>query len=64
MTEKAKKTDTTDIESLWFDPALGDGIVSSTFHIVTVDKPKNFFRTVPDLAYRRRCECTRTRSRA
>lgn len=48
--------DTTDIESLWFDPALGDGIVSSTFHVITVDKPKNYFRTVPDLAYRRRCE--------
>ena len=49
-------TDATDIESLWFDPALGDGIVNSTFHSVIVDKPKDFFRTVADPAWRRRCE--------
>ena len=48
--------DATDIESLWFDPALGDGIASSSFHSVVVGKPKDFFRTVADPAWRRRCE--------
>ena len=54
--EASKKTDAADIEALWLDPALGDGIVSSTFHSVPVGKPRNFFRTVPDPAYRRRTE--------
>jgi hypothetical protein len=46
----------TDIEALWFDPALGDGIVDVTLHSVPVGKPKDFFRTVTDSAYRRRTE--------
>jgi hypothetical protein len=48
--------DAADIESLWLDPKLGDGIVNAHFHSVAIGKPKNFFRTVPDAAYRRRCE--------
>lgn len=51
-----KKSDTFDIELLWVDPALGDGITGSTFHNVIVDKPRNFFRVCPELAYRRRTE--------
>jgi hypothetical protein len=48
--------DATDFESLWVNPGLGDGIVTATFHNVPVDKPKTFFRTHPDPAYRRRTE--------
>jgi hypothetical protein len=48
--------DAADIEALWLDPALGDGIVNVTYHNVPVGKPKDFFRTVPDPAYRRRTE--------
>ena len=39
--------DARDYESLWLDPALGDGIVDVHYHKVTVDKPKDFFRTHP-----------------
>jgi hypothetical protein len=46
--------DAADIESLWLDPKLGDGIVSSTYHSIAVGKPRDFFRTVPDPSYRRR----------
>jgi hypothetical protein len=49
-------SDATDISSLWFDPALGDGIVDVTLHSVPVGKPKDFFRTVVDRAYRQRAE--------
>jgi hypothetical protein len=46
----------TDIEALWLDPALGDGIVDVSLHSVPVGKPKDFFRTVINPAYRRRTE--------
>jgi hypothetical protein len=49
-------SDATDIESLWLDPALGDGIVDVTLHSVPVGKPRDFFRTVTDSSYRRRTE--------
>jgi hypothetical protein len=48
--------DATDIEALWLNPALGDGIVDVTYHTVPVGKPRDFFRTVIDPAYRRRTE--------
>ena len=48
--------DAADINSLWLDPALGDGIVDVHYHKVTVDKPKDFFRTHPEKDYRRRAE--------
>jgi hypothetical protein len=48
--------DAADIEALWLDPALGDGIVNVTYHTVPVGKPLTFFRTVTDPAYRRRTE--------
>jgi hypothetical protein len=48
--------DARDFESLWLDPALGDGIVDVHYHKVTVDKPKDYFRTHPDKDYRRRTE--------
>jgi len=48
--------DATDIEALWLDPALGDGIVDVTYHTVPVGRPRDYFRVHPDKAYRRRTE--------
>jgi hypothetical protein len=55
-TGPAVPDDAGDIEALWFDPKLGDGIVNVSLHSVAVGKPKDFFRTVVDPAYRRRAE--------
>ena len=52
----ATPNDTDDFASLWLDPGLGDGITSDSWHTVPAGKPKDFFRTVPDPAYRRRTE--------
>jgi hypothetical protein len=48
--------DALDINSLWLDPKLGDGIVDTHYHSIPVDKPKNFFRVHPDQSYRQRTE--------
>jgi hypothetical protein len=48
--------DAADIEALWLDPALGDGIVDVTHHTVPIGRPRDFFRVHPDRAYRRRTE--------
>jgi hypothetical protein len=48
--------DALDLDSLWLDPALGDGLVDVHFHNVPVDKPKNFFRVNADPNYRRLTE--------
>jgi hypothetical protein len=48
--------DADDIESLWLDPKLGDGITDANIHTVAVSKPKGFFRVHPDPTYRRRGE--------
>jgi hypothetical protein len=48
--------DAADFGDLWLDPALGDGIVDVRPHNVPIGKPKDFFRVVPDSAYRRRTE--------
>jgi hypothetical protein len=48
--------DAFDIESLFLDPGLGDGITESFYHTVPVGKPREFFRTPPDQEYRRRAE--------
>ena len=34
----------------------GDGIVNNTYHSIPVGKPRDYFRTVADQAYRRRTE--------
>jgi hypothetical protein len=49
-------SDASDIEALWLNPALGDGITNVSLHSVAVGKPRDFFSTVIDPAYRRRCE--------
>ena len=48
--------DAKDFESLWLNPALGDGIVDIHYHSIPVGKPKDFFRTHPNKDYRRRTE--------
>jgi hypothetical protein len=48
--------DALDFESLWLDPALGDGIVDVNYHSIAVGRPKDFFRTHPEKDYRRRAE--------
>jgi hypothetical protein len=53
---KLPPDDAHDIDDLWLDPALGDGIVDAHWHTIPVDKPKDFFRVHPDPAYRRRTE--------
>ena len=33
--------DALDIEALWMDPALGDGLIDTNWHTIPVDKPKS-----------------------
>jgi hypothetical protein len=49
-----KPVDASDIEALWFDPALGDGLTDVSLHSIPVDKPKDFFRVHPEADYRPR----------
>jgi hypothetical protein len=66
MTEKAKKRpprpaselprDALDIQALWSDTGLGDGITDTCSPSVLIGKPRDFFRTHPDKEYRRRTE--------
>jgi hypothetical protein len=44
--------DARDIEALWDDPGLGDGLTDTGLHLIPIDKPKSFFRIHPDPAYR------------
>jgi hypothetical protein len=46
--------DAIDYAKLWVDPELGDAITTTAIHTVDIGKPKDFFRAVPDPAYRRR----------
>ena len=48
--------DAKDLEGLWLDPSLGDGLVDTHLQSIAVGKPKDFFRVNPDTAYRRRAE--------
>jgi hypothetical protein len=48
--------DAKDLDELWVDPGLGDGITGTTFHSVGVGKPKDFYRTHSNKDYRRRTE--------
>ena len=54
--EIQKVADAQDLNSLWVNTGLDDGITSTSFHSVPVDKPKTFFRTHTDPNYRRRTE--------
>ena len=48
--------DALDIESLWLDQTLGDGLTETAFHSVPIGKPRDFFRVIVDPTYRRRAE--------
>jgi hypothetical protein len=52
----ATPNDALDIEALWLDPALGDGLTDISWSTIPIDKPKDFFRVHPDKSYRRRTE--------
>jgi len=49
-------SDAQDIEALWLDPGLGDGITDTHWHQIPIGKPKNFFRVHPDPMFRRKTE--------
>jgi hypothetical protein len=48
--------DADDIEALFFDPALGDGLTDQHYHSIPIGKPKDFFRVCPLPGYRRKTE--------
>jgi hypothetical protein len=48
--------DAADIEALWLDPSLGDGITDVHWHQIPIGKPRNFFRAHPDKKFRRKTE--------
>jgi hypothetical protein len=52
----ATPKDADDIEALWLDPKLGDGITDTHWHKIPIGKPRNFFRAHPDKSFRRRTE--------
>ena len=56
VTPSPTPDDALDIESLWLDPGLDDGLTDSGLLSIPVDKPRDFFRVHPDPAYRRRTE--------
>jgi hypothetical protein len=49
-------SDAADIEALWLDPGLGDGITDTHWHEIQIDKPRDFFRVHPDKTFRRKTE--------
>src|SRR5262245_20292766 len=52
----ATPDDAADMEELWLDPGLGDGITDTHQDKIPIGKPRNFFRVHPDKAFRRRTE--------
>src|SRR5215471_11785708 len=53
--EKAS-TDADDIAKLWIDTGLGDALTAEHVYSIPIGKPRDFFRTHPDSAYRARTE--------
>ena len=56
VTPSPTPNDALDIEALWLDPALGDGLTDTSWHSIPVGKPRDFFRVHPDPDFRRRTE--------
>lgn len=54
--------DADDIARLWIDTGLDDPLTTEHFHDVPIGRPKDFFRMVPDQAYRRRTEIVAVKS--
>ena len=57
LDEKASAPpDADDIAKLWIDIGLGDALTAEHVHSIPIGKPRDFFRTHPDSAYRARAE--------
>ena len=56
FTPSPTPSDAMDIQSLWLDSALGDGLTTTSFQSIPVEKPRDFFRVHPDPDFRRRTE--------
>ena len=54
--QPATPSDAKDIEALWLDPGLGDGITDTHQDKIPIGKPRNFFRVHPEKQFRRRTE--------
>jgi hypothetical protein len=52
----AAPPDATDISALWIKTGEGDPLTHEVMHNVPIGKPRDFFRTHIDPAYRQRCE--------
>src|SRR5215472_15702288 len=48
--------DADDIAKLWIDTGLGDALTAEHVYSIPIGKPRDFFRTHPDSAYRARAE--------
>ena len=48
--------DALDIDSLWLDPKLGDGLVDVHRYNIPMGKPRDYFRVISDPKYRRLAE--------
>ena len=54
--KKPTASDALDIDDLWLDTSLGDGITDTRQTTIPIGKPKDFFRVCPLPGYRRRTE--------
>jgi len=54
--------DARDLESLWIDQKLGDGLADTVNHKIPIGKPKEFFRTIRDPRWRRRAHILTVKS--
>jgi hypothetical protein len=52
----ATPSDALDIDALWLDSALGDGLTGTTWNAIPIDKPRDFFRVHSNPDFRRRTE--------
>jgi hypothetical protein len=53
---KSVPDDAIDMDSLWLDSSLGDGITDFRQTSIPFGKPRDYFQINPDLQYRRRAE--------
>ena len=58
----AAPEDAKDLDELWINSKLGDGITDTMIHKVPIGKPKEFFRVIKDPKYRRRAEIVTLKS--
>lgn len=56
------KTDAFSIEQLWIDDGLKDPLTTEHFHDIPIGRPRDFFRTVRDPAFRHEAEIVTIKS--